>query len=51
MSPRRLTAAALLLLAVSAGYVPACEYDHGRPKSGSNPDIARETVPPAPTNA
>lgn len=47
MSPRRLTAAALLLVAASAMYVPACEYDQTRPRSGGQPEIARETVTPA----
>jgi hypothetical protein len=46
MSPRRLTAAALLLVAASALYVPACEYDQTRSRGG-NPEYARETTPPA----
>jgi hypothetical protein len=50
MSLRRFTVAALLLVAASAMYVPACEYDQTRPRSGS-PEIARETVPPASPNA
>jgi hypothetical protein len=51
MSVRRFTAAVLLLVAASAMYVPACEYDQTRPRGGSQPDIARETVPPASPNA
>jgi hypothetical protein len=51
MSARRLTAAVLLLVAASAMYVPACEYDQTRPRGGSNPEYAREAVPPASPNA
>ena len=51
MSSRRLTAAVLLLVAASAMYVPACEYDQTRPRGGSQQEIAREMVPPAPPNA
>lgn len=51
MSPRRLTAAVLLLVAASAMYVPACEYDQTRPRGGAHPEYVRETVPPATPNA
>jgi hypothetical protein len=46
-SPRRLAAAAMFLLAMSAFAVPACEVDSsGRPHSGH--EVAqRVTTPPA----
>jgi hypothetical protein len=46
--PRRLTAAAAFLLALSAFAVPACEVDSSTRPHGARPDVARAEPSPAP---
>jgi hypothetical protein len=46
-SPRRLAAsAALLMLAISAFAVPACEVDSSTGSRGGRPDMVQHVAPP-----
>jgi hypothetical protein len=45
-SPRRLAAAAIFLLAMSAFAVPACEVDSSTGPHAGRPDVVQRTTPP-----
>ena len=49
-SPRRLAAAAVFLLAMSAFAVPACEVDSSTRPRADRQELVQRTPPPAPVS-